>query len=140
MNHMTTHFPGYGDMGGGGGGGGGGQHHTTGPGPGSPGPQGGIPPDGMNGGFRMQQQPQQQQQTGGPGSVPGNMFQGQMEPQQQQRSMMGSSAHMAGGQVVTNNLMNGNHSIALSKIYNLRPVSIVSELGKAFIITKKKIL
>ena len=108
MNHMATHFPG--DMGGYG------QHHT-GPGPGSPAQQQqqqqqqpqqqlgpGGPVDAMNG-FRGMQQ----QQPTGPGGNP--MFQPQgppMEGQQQQRSMMGSNAHMAGGQVVTNNMMNGS--------------------------------
>ena len=107
MNHMATHFPG--DMGGYG------QHHT-GPGPGSPAQQQqqqqqqpqqqlgpGGPVDAMNGFRGMQQQPT------GPGGNP--MFQPQgppMEGQQQQRSMMGSNAHMAGGQVVTNNMMNGS--------------------------------
>ena len=115
MNHMTTHFPGYGDMGG--------QH--TGPGPGSPaqqqqqqqqqmGPGGPVDVGGMNGGFRgMQQQQQQQPGVGPPG---GGMFQpgpGPMEPQQQQRSMMGSNAHMAGGQVVTNNLQMNGSSMSL---------------------------
>ncbi|KAK4020695.1 hypothetical protein OUZ56_002650 [Daphnia magna] len=104
MNHMATHFPG--DMGGYG------QHHT-GPGPGSPAQQqahgAGGPVDGMNG-FRamQQQQQQQQQQPAGPNA----MFQGPAMESQQQRSMMGSNAHMAGGQVVTNNMMNGS-SMAL---------------------------
>lgn len=88
MNHMATHFPG--DMGGYS------QHHT-GPGPGSPAQPHGVPVDGMNG-FRNMQQP----------SGANAMFQGAAAMENQQRSMMGSNAHMAGGQVVTNNMMNGS--------------------------------